>query len=284
MIKKVFTVFGFTIAFMNASAQTETKSQTVEPIKHYMPLYLDIPAEMNVKKGYKEINIAGGYADFKDFNGERALIEYDFAPIDKLGFEIEVPFVFVHQKDPSNMQTGTSDVIVPEEGGAVKSAMALRLGFNYSLFTSQKAKTSVSVGYFNEFELTPFEHFGKPLLEGNVYNPFIAVAKIFGNRFHTMLYTGPAVKQSFEHHETKTVYRFNTIFSYRFGKGNKESFVGVENNQTWANGDSGQMILRPQIQIAVTEKMRLGFVGAIPIASSNHLNTSGFFRLMYTPN
>ena len=277
MKQKITTVI-FMLASFSAFCQKEKKE---EPTKHYMPLYLDIPAEMNVKKGYKEINVAGGYADFNDFNGVRTLLEYDFAPIDKLGFEIEVPFVFVNQKT-NTIQHESTDAVVPEEGGAVKSAMALRVGFNYSLFNNTKTKTSVSVGYFNEFELTPFEHFGKPLLEGNVYNPFVAVAKIWGNRLHTMIYTGPAIKQSLEHHTTKTAYRFNTIVSFRFGKGGRESFAGIECNQTWAQHDAGQMILRPQIQLAITENWKLGFVAGIPIASNNHFNGSGFLRLIYS--
>ena len=278
-MKQQITTIIFSIISFSAFCQ-EAKME--EPTKHYMPLYLDIPAEMNVKKGFKEINVAGGYADFKDFNGVRTLIEYDFAPMDKLGFEIEMPFVFVNPKT-SAVQTGNTEAVVPEEGGAVKSAMALRVGFNYSLFNSTKTKTSIAVGYFNEFELTPFEHFGKPLLEGNEYNPFIAIAKIWKNRLHTMFYTGPAIKQSFEQHTTKITYRFNTIVSYRFGKAEKESFAGIECNQTWANEDAGQMVLRPQIQLAITEKWKLGFVAGIPIATNNHLNGSGFLRIIYSP-
>lgn len=61
---------------------------------------------MNVRKGYKEFNIADGYADFENLNGVRALIEYDFAPIDKLWFEVEITFVFVHNKHPLATTTG----------------------------------------------------------------------------------------------------------------------------------------------------------------------------------
>ena len=57
-----------------------------------------MPMGMNIKNGFKEFNIAGGYTHFKNFNGVRNLIEYDFAPIDKMGFEIEIPFVFVDNK------------------------------------------------------------------------------------------------------------------------------------------------------------------------------------------
>ena len=275
---KSIAAFILTIIALNANSQSQKNTET--ELKHYMPLYLDIPAEMNVKKGYKEINIASGYADFRDFKGQKALIEYDFAPIDKLGFEIEVPFTFVQEKIA--LPTTTQEYDVPEEGSAPSNAMALRLGFNYSLYASQKSKTSISIGYFNEFELTPFNHFGKPLLEGNVYNPFIAVAKIWGSRLHTMIYTGTATKQSFEHHQTTTAVRFNTIVTYRFGKENKESFIGIESNQTWANKANGQMVLRPQAQIQVKENLKLGFVLGVPVATSNHLNASGFMRLIYS--
>lgn len=264
-------------------AFTQESNGNVAELKHYMPLYLDMPAELNVKKGFKEINLAFGYADFKDFKGQRALLEYDFAPIDRLGFEIEVPFIFVQEKHtvPSQDQ---ENVIVSEEGGSPESANALRIGFIYSLYSNLASKTTLAAGYFNELEFTPFAHFGNPLFEGNVYNPFVSVAKIWGNRFHTMIYTGTATKQSFEHHASSTAIRFNTIVTYRFGKNESDSFIGVECNQTWANDTNGQMVLRPQAQIQLTGKWKIGLVASLPVATSNHLNGSGFMRIIYSPN
>jgi len=286
MNKLIITTVFSILSFSAFCQETETE----KPTKHYMPLFLDIPAEMNVEIGFKEVNIAGGYADFEHFSGVRTLIEYDFAPIDKLGFEIEVPFIFVNEKHSTISEVTEGEAIegatghaVSEEGSSSKSSMAIRIGFNYALFNDKKSKTSLAVGYFNEFELTHFKEFGKPLLEGNVYNPFLAVAKIWGERFHSMIYTGPAISQSFEHDETNTAYRFNTILSYRFGKGEKESFAGIECNQTWANEASGQMVLRPQVQLVLTEKWKLGIVGSIPVATSNELNGSGFLRIIYSP-
>lgn len=278
-MKKLITTALFSVLCLSAYCQEEKKEEST---KHYMPLYLDIPAEMNVKKGYKEINLASGYADYKDFSSIRTLLEYDFAPIDKLGFEIEIPFVFVNQKTTTTQSESTT-VVAHEEGEAVKSVTALRVGFNYSLYNSSKAQTSISIGYFNELELTPFEHFGKPLFEGNVYNPFLSVAKIWKKRWHTMVYSGPAIKQSFEHHESNTAYRFNTIISYRFGSGEKENFAGIECNQTWAKEAAGQMVLYPQVQLELADKWKLGVVAGVPVATNNHLNGSGFLRLIYSP-
>ena len=263
---------------LNSSAQNESDFE--KPVKHFMPLYLDMPAEINVRKGYKEIDIAGGYADFHDFSGQRALMEFDFSPVNNLGFEIEVPFIFVQNKTVVT-HTGEEDVIVPEEGGAPQSAMALRLGFNYTLASSKKLKTSLCAGYFNEFESGAFVHFGKPILEGNVANPFVAIAKVWGKRLHTMIYTGPAIQKEFEHNTSHTAYRFNTNLTYRFGKNEKENFVGVECNQTWATNTPGQMVLRPQVQFAFTENISLGLIGGVPVATANRLNYSVFARLIF---
>jgi len=285
-MKRTVQTFIFSLLSFFAFCQEEAE---VEPTKHYMPLYLDIPAEMNVRKGYQEANIGIGYADFRDFKGQRALLEYDFAPINKLGIEIELPFIFVQEKHPTSVTTETESHSTEveshssEEGGGPKSANALRVGFNYALLNVAKAKTSIGIGYFNELEFTPFEDFGKPLFEANIYNPFIAIAKIWGERFHTMIYTGTATKQHFEHNSFETSFRFNTIVSYRFGKGEKENFIGIESNQTWAVGQTGLMTLRPQAQIELTERWKIGIVAGIPIATNNHLNGSGFLRIIYTP-
>lgn len=280
MKNKLAFVFLLLTIVQKANAQ-DAKTEN-EVLEHYMPMYLDMPAEINVRKGYKEINLGLGYASFRDFNGQRMMLEYDFAPKNNLGFEIEVPFIFVQNKNIQT-NTGVDDVIVPEEGGNVQSAMAMRLGVNYTLHSFIKAKTSISVGYFNEFETTPFAHFGKPLIEANIYNPFFSIAKIWGERFHTMLYCGPAIRQSFTGEEAKTVFRFNPTISYHIGKLNKGNFVALECNNVWANGDAGQMVLRPQFLLQLTNKWKLGFVGGVPIATNNHLKGSGIVRLIYSP-
>lgn len=266
---------------LQTSFAQESKEKT--ELKHYMPMYLDMPAELNVRKGYKEINIGYGMADFRDFSGIRSILEYDFAPINNLGFEIEVPFIFINNKHSQPTNTGTQDIIVPEEGGNVQSAMAMRLGVNYTLHSFKKAKTSISIGYFNEFESSPFKHFGEPLIEANIYNPFFSVAKIWGDRFHTMIYAGTATRQELESNKTKTVFRFNPNVSYRFGKYEKENFVALEVNHTWAKGDEGQMVLRPQFLVQIAPRWKCGFVGGVPIATNNHLNISGILRLIYSP-
>ena len=262
----------------------ERESET--ELKHYVPLYLDIPAELNVKKGYQEINVAGGYGFFRDNNAVRGLIEYDFAPIDKLGFEIEIPFIFLPNQHDSPGDY-LEEVMLTEEGGALESAASLRLGFTYTLFSLPAAKTTLGVGYNNELETLPFAEFndesGHRLFIANVYNPFITVAKIWGERFHSMIYTGPAIKQEFDIHKSKTQYRFNTILSYRFGRGNKESFVGLECNQSFGKHMIAQMVLRPQVQLDLSYRWKIGIITGIPIETYNYMKGGGFLRLIYSP-
>lgn len=265
------------VSFRDSLAQ-DNKEKTAP--EHYMPMYLDMPAELNVRKGYKEINIGYGMANFRDFSGIRSILEYDFAPINNLGFEIEIPFIFINNKYAQPTNGSLQDIIVPEEGGNVQSAMALRLGFNYTIHSFQKAKASISIGYFNEFESSPFVHFGKPIIEGNVYNPFFSVAKIWGKKFHTMIYAGTATRQEFGNSKTRTVIRFNPTISYRL---RKDNFIALEVNHTWAKEEAGQMVLRPQVLVQIAPKWKCGFVGGVPVETNNHLKISGILRLIYSP-
>ena len=283
----LFVICGSTLFAQETETAVEEKTTSEPELKHYTPLYLDLPAELNVRKGYKEIDVAAGYADFRDFNGVRGLIEYDFAPVNNLGFEIEVPFVLVHDKHPFPIGD-TEDIVVPEEGGAEASAMAVRLGFTFTVLTLPDAKTTFAVGYNNELETSPFKKtegksFGDPVFTGNVYNPFVVVAKVWGERFHSMIYTGPAIKQEFESNESKTQYRLNTILSYRFGRGENETFAGVECNQAFGKDNKAQLLLRPQVQLHLSEKWKLGIIAGIPVETETHLRGSGFIRVMYSP-
>lgn len=276
--------FLFYLLYLLLACTTYAQENSIEEkeVNHYVPLYLDIPTELNVRKGYKDVSLAGGFANFRDFRRFRTLVEYGFAPVDKLGVEIEMPFVFIQRKSV-DMMAGSPRAAIPEEGGAEESVTALRVGVNYSFLTLPRARTTFSAGYFNEIETSPFARFGKPLLASNLSNPFVVAAKIWGERFHTMIYTGPALKRVFERHETKTQYLFNTIISYRIGRGDAESFIGLESNQVFASQEKGQMILRPQVLLPLNKLWKLGIVTSVPIATSNHLKGHFFFRLIYLP-
>lgn len=281
MIQKLKLTLGAILLPLYFLSQNTEKKDTLT-FKHYMPLYWDLPAEVLVKKGFKEFNMGGGFNDFKNFSEYRALAEYTFAPAKKLGVEIEVPFVFIDNKSHASVPVDThEDVEAPEISHNPVSAAALRLGINYAFLSLPKAKTTFTIGYNNELETSSFKHFGKPLFEANIYNPFFVVAKVWGNRFHTMVYTGPAIKQEFATKEVFTTYRLNSTIAYQLGDLSKDTYLAMECNQSFSEHDVPTTILRPQVYFGINEKLRLGLVGSIPVNSSNEMRGGGFFRLVY---
>jgi len=257
---------------LSASAQkAETTSQEESEIraKFAMPLYLDLPAEMDVEKGYKELNVLGGYTDYKTNSTFRTIVEYAFAPAKRLAFEVELPFSFEHNKKENGEPLAEAE----------NRLEGFKFGGMYTFAVIPQQKMALSAGFFNELEATPFKEFGNPLFEGNIFQPFIGGAKVWGNKFHTLIYTGPSVRTSFHESETTTDWKINTNLSYRFGK--KENYAGLEINQTAYKGYF-ETILRPQVHLSFTPQIALGIGATIP-AKAEGMNTGGFFRFIYMP-
>src|SRR5688572_25810465 len=63
-------------------------------VLHAEPLYIDLIRDLGARKGEHEWNIGLGITDNLKYDTYQTLIEYEFAPIDRLGLEIEVPFTF----------------------------------------------------------------------------------------------------------------------------------------------------------------------------------------------
>gem|GEM_PF-4614419 len=63
-------------------------------VLHAEPLYIDLIRDLGARKGEKEWNFGFGLTDRAKFDQYMALVEYEFAPVDRLGLEIEVPVSF----------------------------------------------------------------------------------------------------------------------------------------------------------------------------------------------
>src|SRR5690606_26350357 len=149
------------------------------------------------RKGEKEWNVGLGLTDNINYDEYTALVEYEWAPVNRLGLEVELPFSFYY---PTN-----KDARAPSS-----KLNSLKLAAQYSFFVSEKYKTSMALGYIQEFELTAFNQYRtEGLLRANVYNPFIVAAKRWGNNFHTLLYTGPAFTQYFSEQSVHTSWQIN---------------------------------------------------------------------------
>lgn len=253
--------------FLSVQLSAQTKAE--KGPSHYMPLYLDMPAELNADKGFKEFNIGIGFNNYTDVKEKRVLVEYSFVPIKKLAFEIEMPFIF-----------RTDQIINPSTH---ENNMAVRAGVNYMFYGNSEKKLSFSTGYFYEGESATYEHFGKPLIEAHIHNPFVVAAKQWGKRIHSMIYTGPVFEKITSTGHNVTLYRLNSILGYSIGKEPGETYVAIECNQVFEKDYREQFVIHPQVSFKIAPHWKAGIVAGIPVVTSSHLRNNGLIRLIYNP-
>ncbi len=239
-----------------------------DKVLHAEPLYIDLIRDLGARKGEKEWNIGLGLTDNLKFDSYEALIEYEWAPIDRLGLEVELPFTFYAP------QNGIESDSIPSN-----SLNSIKIATQWSFFVSEPMATSMAIGYINEFELSDFRNFGSPFIKGNIYNPFFVVAKRWGNNFHSLIYTGPVIEQNFVTNKFHTTYDINTSFHYMIT--GTRNFIGVEFNKTIDNSDF-DMTIRPQMRLGIADNLLIGIVAGIPVSRENE-RLSSFVRLIWEP-
>ncbi|MGM0634846.1 MAG: HAEPLYID family protein [Bacteroidota bacterium] len=281
MNKRKFLMLSIISIFSTYTFSQETKSEMdslyikqvedrKEPDKvlHAEPLYIDLIRDLGARKGEKEWNVGLGLTDNLDFDSYEALVEYEWAPIDRLGLEVELPFTFY------SPVSGTAKDSVPSN-----ELNSIKVAAQWSFFVNERMATSMAIGYINEFELSNFNNFGKPFVKGNVYNPFFVIAKRWGNNFHSLIYTGPMIEQNFSTNNFHTTYDVNTSFHYMIS--GTRNFIGVEFNKTFDDKDF-DMTIRPQMRLGIAENLLVGIVAGIPVSRENQ-RFSSFVRLIWEP-
>lgn len=238
-----------------------------DKVLHAEPLFIDLIRDLGARKGEKEWNVGFGINPRKDYDEYEALVEYEWAPFDRLGLEIELPFSFYF---PEN---GTS--LAPRNKlNSIKSAV------QWSFLVSQKYSTSMAVGYLHEFEIAPFANYATSrFFTGNVFNPFFVAAKRWGNNFHTLIYTGPAIFQEYGSAGLHTEYEMHTNFHYMIS--GTRNFIGIEVNKFFSN-EGFDITLRPQMRIGIKENLMIGIVTGVALGNNNE-RVSTFLRLIYEP-
>lgn len=269
-----------TLFTISSKAQTENQIkdslyiQEVEnpkllpKILHAEPLYIDLIRDLGARKGEKEWNIGFGLTDANSHDEYTALIEYEWAPIDRLGLEIELPFTFYYPL--------SNDVQEPNS-----KLNGLKMAIQYSFLVSEKHKTSLAIGYIHEFEMTEFKNYESELFfKGNLYNPFFVAAKRWGDNFHTLLYTGPVFEQDFKNNSWHTNYQINSNFHYMIP--GTRNFIGLEFNKEINQNKDFDMIIRPQMRVGIADNLMIGIVTGVPLKRENE-RFSSFLRLIYEP-
>lgn len=246
--------------------EVEDKLESAK-VLHAEPLYIDLIRDLGARKGEKEWNIGLGLTDNNKFDKYTALVEYEWAPVDRLGLEVELPFSIYYPINSTEKSPGNK-------------LNSIKFAAQYSFYVSQKLSTSMALGYIQELELTEFDKYGKDkLFIGNVYNPFFVAAKRWGNNFHTLLYTGPAIMKHYLSRNTHIIWQINSNFHYMIP--GTRNFVGIEFNKSIEHKDF-DMTIRPQMRVGVTENLLVGIVTGIPISRENE-RFSTFLRLIYEP-
>ena len=242
--------------------------QTPDKVLHAEPLYIDLIRDLGARKGEKEWNVGLGLTDNNQFDSYEALIEYELAPVNRLGLEVELPFTFYYAANGN--------------GGAPQSKLnAIKLAAQYTFFVSEKAKTSLAVGYLHEFEMIEFSRYGKAdPFHGNLYSPFFVGAKRWGDNYHTLVYAGPMIEHQFSNGVVHVNWQINSNFHYMIP--GTRNFLGVEFNKTIDHLGDFDMTIRPQMRVSVTDDLLIGIVTGIPVSRENE-RFSAFLRLIYEP-
>jgi hypothetical protein len=239
-----------------------------DKVLHAEPLFIDLIRDLGARKGEAEWNVGFGLIDRTSYDRYSVLVEYELAPIDRLGLEIEVPMTLYSANNSSNGE--------PPPSNRLES---LKFAAQYSFFVSEELATSLAVGYINELEFTDINALGKqPLLRGNLYNPFVVAAKRWGNNVHTLVYTGARFHQHFGGN-VDAAWEMHTNLHYMIS--GTRNFIGLEINKFLHHGTL-DMVLRPQMRLGIDDHIMIGIVAGIPVHRSNE-RLGLFLRLIYEP-
>jgi hypothetical protein len=241
------------------------------PLKllHAEPLFIDLIRDLGARKGEREWNIGMGLADHRNYDSYEFLVEYEWAPIDRLGLEVELPLMI------NRAHSGFHREDTP--GSKLES---IKVAAQYTFLVSDKAKTSMAFGYINELLFTELKNFGNPVFRGNLYNPFLIAAKRWGTNYHTLVYTGPRLERHFGQRSWELEYEWHTNFHYMIP--GTRNFIGVETNKYIRQGGDLDITIRPQIRVGIAENFLIGLVTGIPVARESE-SFSMFTRIIWEP-
>lgn len=248
--------------------EVSTQTEKVK-VLHAEPLYIDLIRDLGARKGEKEWNVAMGAASNKGYTEYEALVEYEWAVIDRLGLEIEIPATFYSGQDRDSSITIPSNQIESLKGA-----------LQWSFFVSEQAATTLALGYLHEFKLADLGSWTTDnVYKGNLFNPFFVAAKRWGTNWHSLIYTGPKFFKKFGG-GGYTSYEINTSFHYMPFQ--SRHFVGIEINQS-IHDRRLNTVLRPQLRLQLSESFLIGCVTAIPIAMPKN-GIGSFVRIIYEPH
>lgn len=264
-MKHLIHIILFSVSIFSLQAQKDS----LDKVKHAEPLYMDLIRDLGARRGEREFNIGGGMQTSNQYYSYSGFIEYEFAPVNRLGMEVEIPLEFYQTQMPDGNHNN-----VPKN-----RIEGLKLSAQYTFLVVPQKNLSLAIGYTNQFIFHSFKtlYNENKLAKGNLYSPFFIAAKKWGGNIHTMLITGPLYEQQFSSAKNSLGYQFHASVFHTFLKSN---FVGFEINHIYLN-DAYSTVIHPQVKFKICPSMAIGIVTAIPVNSA--YNPSVFFRFIYEP-
>lgn len=240
------------------------RNEITDKVLHAEPLYVDLIRDLGARAGELEVNLGYGVQDKREFARFDYLAEIEWAPINRLGIELELPFSQTTQYAERTIDQPRTDGL-----NSVKAAT------QFTFFVSERFATSAAVGYLHEFLRAPAVADSTcPGFIGNLYNPFFVVAHRWNNNWHTLLYTGP------RHSATAKAYiTWENNLSFHYMLSGTRHFIGLEMNQQLTDRQSS-ITFRPQIRLQLSHNLLIGLVAGLP-DNMRRNGMSSFVRLIY---
>lgn len=240
-------LLGFIIAVTNSYAQSST-NQPVK-ISHAEPLYLDLVRDLGARKGEKEFNIGADFKSYGKYNEHGLLAEYEFAPVNRLGLEVETDFsLFSRSGDNAEVPANKLE--------------CLRLSAQYSFLVSEKHQATLAVGYTEIIEQSA----------KFIHSPFFVAAKRLGENFHALVYVSSLIEPG-----ANVNWQLNTSVHYVIPQ--TRHFIGIEFNKELVDGRF-EVTLRPQVKVKLNQNCAVGFVTGLPLMKQGE-SFSSFLRIIY---
>ncbi len=267
-MKFAIILFLLIILISPVFSQTSNSPSPIRPkIKHASPVFEDLTTELGARKGENELNVNFGYSSLK--NNHHILlsqIEYEFAPVDYLGFEIVLPYsIYVN----NNLD------MVPRPDNEMEF---IQWASQLTFYVNESSGISMALGFKNIFDIrSPEIDQEGGRVENIQYYPLLVFAKNRRDKYFFLLSGGPELSQELQPREWDLSFNLNSNFHYAFSE--KNHFVGLELNKRIENG-SFEMFVRPQIILNVGEDFIVGASFGVPVGLEEEKWT-GFLRLAY---
>lgn len=268
-MKQILTIFLIFASSLPVLAQEE---RVEKKIKHADPVVEDLTTELGVDKGMKELNVNFGYRNLEGLHHSLlSQLEFEFSPINNLGFEILLPYT-----------TYLTNPVLDDPRPDNKLEFLQWTG-QYTIYQSFERQVSLAIGFENSFEsqdpyVSPRENKSGFSIENIQYQPFLILAKNWNEQYFLLFKGGTEIDQDLEDGSSGFEHLLTTAFHYSISN-EKDNYVGIELNKSLEEGDF-EMFIRPQLKIEITDKLNIGTTIGIP-AWEPETNWTAFMRVAY---